>query len=86
MSLRANQEAKALSLGVCLSEDGSIDVSSIIVASSKVRVTYRLTYDDVDEMLGDGIGYNEEWELGALYKAALLRRDYRIQNGSAEGL
>ena len=53
--------------------------------STRVRVSYRLTYDDVDEMLEDGIAYNEEWELGALYNAASLRRQFRISNGSAEG-
>jgi hypothetical protein len=36
-------------------------------------------------MLEDGVGYSEEWELGALYTAASLRRKFRIGNGSAEG-
>ena len=44
-----------------------------------------MTYDDVDEMLEDGVAYHEEWELGALYNAAALRRQKRISNGSAEG-
>lgn len=85
MSLTAQKDSMALSLGVELSEDGSIIDSSIIVTPSIVRVSYRLTYDDVDDMLGDGIGYREEWELGALYSAAIKRRDYRIRNGSSEG-
>jgi exoribonuclease II len=84
MSLKANTDAFALSLGVELDGDGSIIDSSILVTSSKVRVSYRLTYDDVDEMIEDGIAYSEEWELGALYSAALLRREHRIRNGSAE--
>ena len=86
MSLTANKDVFALSLGVVLREDGSIDESTLDVTSSVVRVTYRLTYDDVDEMLEDGVGYDEEWPLGALYTAASLRRKYRINNGSSEGL
>lgn len=86
MSLKANEDVCALSLGVMLADDGSIDDSSIVVTSSNVRVSYRLTYDDVDEMLEDGIAYNEEWELGELYRAALLRRNFRIANGSAEAV
>lgn len=85
MSLNANKERSAVSLGVELASDGSIIDSSIIVTSSKIKVSYRLTYDDVDEMLEDGIAYSEEWELGALYSAAIKRRSLRIRNGSAEG-
>ena len=85
MSLTAQKDSMALSLGVEIADDGSIVDSSIIVTPSIVRVSYRLTYDDVDEMLEDGIGYREEWQLGALYAAAVKRREYRIRNGSAEG-
>lgn len=39
-----------------------------------VQVTYRLTYDDVEDMLVNGIaGSAEEWELGRLDKLAQLR-------------
>ena len=85
MSLTMGKDTYALSLGVELLEDGSIDDSSIIVTPSLVRVSYRLTYDEVDEMLEEGIGYNEEWELGSLLALATTRRKYRIQNGSSEG-
>lgn len=85
MSLKANTDVCSLSLGVELADDGSIIDSSIVVTSSKIRVSYRLTYDDVDEMLEDGVAYSEEWQLGAMYSAALARRNYRIDNGSAEG-
>jgi len=84
LSLRAQKDVCALSLGVELNDDGSIIEDSIVVTPSTVRVTYRLTYDDADEMLEDGIGYNEEWELGQLYTAAQRRRQFRIDNGSAE--
>mmetsp|Transcript_29346 Transcript_29346/g.70588 ORF Transcript_29346/g.70588 Transcript_29346/m.70588 type:complete len:601 (-) Transcript_29346:1471-3273(-) len=84
MSLNANAEKSSLSLGVELAPDGSIIDSSIRMTASTIKVSYRLTYDDVDEMLEDGVAYNEEWELGELYTAAKTRRDYRIRNGSAE--
>ena len=85
MSLRAGVDACALSLGVELNKDGSVNESTLIMTPSLVRVTYRLTYDEADEMIEEGLAFNEEWELGALFSAALLRRDYRIRNGSAEG-
>ena len=84
MSLKAQTDACALSLGVELREDGSIIDESIILTPSTVRVSYRLTYDDADEMLEDGVGYSEEWELGQLYTAAQDRRNFRMENGSAE--
>lgn len=76
----------ALSMGIELLENGAIDPSSIVVFPSLIRVSYRLTYDEVDEMLEEGIGYSEEWELGALLSLATRRRLYRVKNGSAEGL
>jgi RNB domain len=86
MSLKANHDVCALSLGVELNDDGSIVESSLVVTPSLIRVSYRLTYDEVDEMLEEGIAYNEEWELGALLAAALKRRELRIRNGSSEGM
>jgi RNB domain len=86
MSLTAQTDSFALSLGVELADDGAVIDSSIVVTSSIVNVDYRLTYQDVDEMLADGVAYREEWELGALFDAATKRRQYRIHNGSAEGL
>lgn len=85
MSLKANRDVCALSLGVELNEDGSIDTSTIILTPSIINVNYRLTYDDVDEMLEEGSAYREEWQLGALFDAAKKRREYRIANGSVEG-
>lgn len=86
MSLNAQQDACALSMRVALNDDGSLDESSLLITPSLIRVDYRLTYDDVDEMLAEGIGYREEWELGALLTAAVKRRKYRIASGSIEGL
>jgi RNB domain len=85
MSLIMNRDSFALSLGVELNADGSIDDSTILVTPSLIRVSYRLTYDEVDEMLEEGIGYNEEWELGALLNLATTRRKYRCSQGSSEG-
>jgi exoribonuclease R len=86
MSLRARRDVCALSLGVELNQtDGSIDASTIVVTPSTINVNYRLTYDDVDEMMEEGIAYREEWQLGVLLDAAKKRREYRIANGSVEG-
>jgi exoribonuclease R len=84
MSLKANKDVCALSLGVELADDGSIIDSSIIVTPSYVSVSYRLTYDEVDEMLEEGSGYHEEWQLGTLLTAASKRRQFRMRQGSSE--
>ena len=86
MSLKVNEDVRALSLGVELNDDGSLNESTIIVTPSLIKISYRLTYDEVDEMLEEGIGYNEEWEIGALLMAAKKRREFRIRNGSSEGM
>ncbi|GKY98357.1 hypothetical protein MPSEU_000793300 [Mayamaea pseudoterrestris] len=86
MSLIAGQDACALSMGVELNEDGSIDPSSVLITPSLIRVDYRLTYEDADEMLSEGVAYQEEWELGALFDMATRRRNYRVRNGSIEGV
>eukprot|EP00590_Aulacoseira_subarctica_P006934 CAMPEP_0172420588 /NCGR_PEP_ID=MMETSP1064-20121228/6944_1 /TAXON_ID=202472 /ORGANISM="Aulacoseira subarctica , Strain CCAP 1002/5" /LENGTH=637 /DNA_ID=CAMNT_0013160613 /DNA_START=608 /DNA_END=2521 /DNA_ORIENTATION=+ len=86
MSLRAGHDNCALSLGVELLPDGSIDTSSIVLSPSLIRVQYRLSYNEVDEMLEEGVGFNEEWELGAMLFAAKQRKSYRCQNGSTEGI
>jgi len=85
MSLRANHDSYALSLSVELDDDGMIDDSTIQVMPSLISVNYRLAYDEVDEMLEMGIGYFEEWELGALLSEASKRRKFRIAMGSTEG-
>lgn len=85
MSLRAGYDSCAISLGLELNDDGSINESTLEITPSLLNIDYRLTYDDVDEMLELGIGYIEEWELGALLDKAKLRRKYRIRCGSTEG-
>lgn len=84
MSLKANEDSVALSLQVELEDNGEIIDSSIQVMPSTIRVAYRLTYEDVDEMLADGVAYSEEWQIGALFHAAEKRRKWRMENGSSE--
>ena len=86
MSLKSNADNFALSLAAEINEDGSLDKSSIFVVPSLIRITYRLTYEEVDEMLEEGTGYREEWQLGVLLDLARKRRDYRVSRGSAESL
>lgn len=86
MSLKANSNVYALSIGVELNPDGSIDSSSLILTPSTIQVSYRLSYDEVDEMLEEGVGYSEEWQLGAMLAAAIKRRNYRMNNGSSEAM
>lgn len=86
MSLRAGQDCYALSLGVELFPDGSINSSSIVVTPSIIHVHYRLSYDDVNEMLEEGVGFSEEWELGSILCIAKKRKAHRFQNGATEGI
>ena len=86
MSLESWQDKCALSLGVELNADGTIIPSSIILTPSTIHVHYRLTYDQVDEMLDEGVGYTEEWQIGSLLAAATVRRAHRVSRGSTEGM
>lgn len=86
MSLESCQDKCALSLGVELNSDGTIIPSSIILTPSNIHVHYRLTYDEVDEMLDEGVGYTEEWPIGAMLAAATVRRAHRVSRGSTEGM
>mmetsp|Transcript_25864 Transcript_25864/g.54155 ORF Transcript_25864/g.54155 Transcript_25864/m.54155 type:complete len:939 (-) Transcript_25864:346-3162(-) len=86
MSLESYDDKHALSLGVELNTDGSIIPSSILVTPSMIQVDYRLSYDQVDEMLDEGVGYTEEWQIGAMLEAATKRRAHRVAHGSTEGM
>lgn len=86
MSLQPNLDTYALSMGIEIDDDGAVIPSSVIVVPSLVSVSYRLTYDQVDEMLDEGVGYEEEWQLGALLAAADKRRAFRMRKGSAEAM
>ncbi len=78
MSLLQGQRCAALSFGVILAEDGA--VVDFEIAASWVKPTYRLTYDDVDEMLV--LGIQAEPELETLAKAAKLRAAWRKAQGA----
>lgn len=78
MSLNQGQECSALSFSVTLDETGAIGDYSI--CTSTVKPTYRLTYDDVDEMLE--LGITAEPEIAAIAKAAKLRQQWRQTQGA----
>ena len=87
MSLTPYRDSRALSLSCLLDPDtGKIKKDTITVTPSLIRVDYKLTYADVDEMLDYGVAYGEEFQIGLLLGLARLRRRYRISNGSTESL
>ena len=78
MSLNQGQECSALSFSVLLDETGAAQDYSIHI--STVKPTYRLTYDDVDEMLE--LGIEAEPEISAIAQAAKLRQKWRETQGA----
>jgi exoribonuclease II len=78
MSLTQGTVCCALSFGILLAEDGALE--SFEITTSQIKPTYRLTYDDVDEMLE--LGIEAEAELLKLAKYAARRRDWRQAQGS----
>jgi exoribonuclease II len=76
MSLVQGQVCFALSFGICLDAAGGVE--SFEIAPSLIKPTYRLTYEDVDEMLELGI----EPELQALATSAQQRRQWRLGQGA----
>jgi exoribonuclease-2 len=79
MSLRQGQICCALSFGIILDETGAIADYSI--HTSHIKATYRLTYEDVDEMLELG-GVQGESELEAIAEWAKLRQQWRQSQGA----
>ena len=78
MSLVQGEKRCALSFGVVLKEDGSVDEYSI--QPSWVKPTYRLTYEDADEMIE--LGVKAEGELLAIAQLAKTRSEWRKSQGS----
>ena len=78
MSLVQGQKCPALSFGVVLDDEGMI--TDYEIHSSWVKPTYRLTYDDVDEMIAMDIPGEEEIKI--LAKTAKKREQWRKANGS----
>lgn len=78
MSLRQGQVCAALSFGVLLTENGAI--ANYEITPSWVKPTYRLTYDDVDEMLH--LRIQAESEIALLADFAHKRKQWRDAQGS----
>jgi exoribonuclease-2 len=78
MSLNQGQVCTALSFGVILTDDGAIEDYQI--HASLMRPTYRLTYDDVDELLE--LGIDAEPELEALATWSKRRESWRQIQGA----
>ena len=80
MSLVQGRVCFALSFGVILDETGG--VKEYEIHPTLIKPTYRLTYDDVDEMLQ--LGLQNEPEIAELAKQAQLRREWRKSQGSIQ--
>jgi exoribonuclease II len=78
MSLTAGTICCSLSFGILLNPQGGVEDFSI--HASQIKITYRLTYDDVDEMLD--LGVQAEPEIHDLAKWAKLRRSWRRSQGA----
>lgn len=78
MSLRQGEICCALSFGIVLTEAGAVEDYDI--KASLIKPTYRLTYDDVDEMLE--LGLTAEPELNAIAECARRRREWRKSQGA----
>ena len=78
MSLVQGETCCALSFGVVLAEDGAVEEFSI--QPSVIKPTYRLTYEDVDEMLE--LGIEAERELMAIATQAKQRQAWRKAQGA----
>jgi exoribonuclease-2 len=78
MSLVQGKLCCALSFAVTLTETGA--VADYEITTSTIKPTYRLTYDDVDEMLQ--LGIQGETEIEAIAQKAKLRSQWRQAQGS----
>jgi exoribonuclease II len=78
MSLTQGKLCSALSFGVLLDETGG--VQDYQIRASLVKPTYRLTYEDVDEILE--LGVEAEPELEAIATWAKRRSAWRVAQGA----
>ncbi|MCJ2542291.1 ribonuclease catalytic domain-containing protein [Thermostichus vulcanus] len=78
MSLVQGEVRPALSFGIVLGSDGQVREFEICL--SQIKVTYRLTYEDADEMLELGA----EAELTAIARAAQWRYAWRMSQGAIQ--
>ena len=80
MSLVQGRLCPALSFGVVLDELGAI--SQYEIHPSLIKPTYRLTYEDVDEMLH--LGIEAEPEISSLAQLSKLRHRWRKSQGAID--
>lgn len=80
MSLRQGECCCAMSVGVILWPDGSIAETQ--VTPTWITPTYRLSYEDVTDVLA--VAGEEERELGMLAEIAAQRLEWRKQQGAIE--
>ncbi len=80
MSLQQGQTCCALSFGVILHPSG--ELADFQITASWVRPTYRLTYDDVDELLHLQVA--GEGELSHLHQWAERRLAWRLAQGAIQ--
>lgn len=78
MSLVQGKVCPALSFGIVLDETGSVQDYNI--HASLIKPTYRLTYEDVDEMLE--LGVSAEPEIAAIATWAIRREEWRKSQGA----
>jgi exoribonuclease-2 len=78
MSLNQGKTSCALSFGVTLDESGAVHEYSI--HASLIKSTYRLTYEDVDEMVQWGV--QAESELESIARWAKRRQAWRHAQGA----
>ncbi|MBD2147840.1 ribonuclease R family protein [Sphaerospermopsis aphanizomenoides] len=78
MSLVQGKICCALSFGVVLDESGAVEDYSI--HPTLIKPTYRLTYEDVDEMLE--LGVQAEPEIEAIANLAQKRKTWRYNQGA----
>ncbi len=78
MSLNPGATCCALSFGVILSESGAVE--DYTIHASSIKSTYRLTYEDVDEMLQWGV--QAESELESIARWAKRREQWRQSQGA----
>jgi exoribonuclease-2 len=78
MSLVQGKVCCALSFGVILDEVGSVE--DYCIHTGLIKPTYRLTYEDVDEMLQ--LGVQAEPEIEAIANWAKIRKNWRYGQGA----
>lgn len=78
MSLVQGKVCRALSFGVLLDETGKVEDYKI--SASLIQPTYRLTYEDVDEMLQ--LGVKAEAEIEQIANWAERRKSWRSSQGA----